>query len=214
MNISMLTVVVFLPALGALGIALFVGPCGPESIWVSRPAAEAVSPRWLKYFLFLRLLHQLGLARSEPVATIGSDMNGSNSLPDDLAECHQLLLAAYRQSVQLEQKVTASQQQASELGRVLDETAASFEELNQTHAATLDELAWYKRWAFGRRRERFAEAEGQGHLFELDSPASDAPEEPAGQQEAETEVKGHRRRKKRRVKLRTRVPGKFFSSLF
>ncbi len=99
-------------------------------------------------------------------------MDGTNSLPNDLTQCHQLLLAAYKQSVQLEQKATTSQQQVAELGRVLDETAASYEELQQKHATTLDELAWYKRWAFGRRRERFTEDEGQGHLFDLDPPAT------------------------------------------
>ncbi len=127
-------------------------------------------------------------------------MDDTNSLPNDLTECHQLLVAAYQQSVQLEQKVTASQQQAVELGRVLDKTAASFEELKQEHAATLDELAWYKRWAFGRRRERFSEGEGQGHLFDLDPPAADESEDSVtADEEAETEVKGHRRRKNRKI---------------
>jgi transposase len=125
-------------------------------------------------------------------------MDGSNSLPDDLAECHQLLLAAYRQSIQLEQQVATSRQEAAELNRVLDETAASFEELKQEHATTLDELAWYKRWAFGRRRERFTEAEGQGHLFDLDPPTVDEPEDSADD-EAEVEIKGHRRRKRRKI---------------
>ena len=35
-------------------------------------------------------------------------MDGTNSLPNDLAECQELLLAAYKQSVQLEKKVAAS----------------------------------------------------------------------------------------------------------
>jgi transposase len=127
-------------------------------------------------------------------------MDGTNSLPNDLAECHQLLLAAYKQSVQLENKVAASQQEVAELNRVLDETAASFEDLKQEHAATLDELAWHKRWAFGRRRERFTEGEGQGHLFDLDPPAVDEPEDSiTPDEEAETEVKGHHRRKKRKI---------------
>jgi len=127
-------------------------------------------------------------------------MDGTNSLPDDVKKCHRLLLAAYKQSVQLEQKVTTSQQQATELSRVLDETSASYQELQQEHAATLDELAWYKRWAFGRRRERFTEGEGQGHLFDLDPPAANEPEDSAiGDQEADVEIKGHRRRKKRQI---------------
>ncbi len=116
---------------------------------------------------------------------------------------------AYQQSVQLEQqaeeskqqaqrRAAESQQQATELNRVLNETAASFEELKQEHAATLDELAWYKRWAFGRRRERFSE--GQGHLFDLDPPAASKPEDSTtADQQAETEVKGHCRRKRRQI---------------
>jgi hypothetical protein len=71
------------------------------------------------------------------------DMDGSNSLPDDVTQCHRLLLAAYQQSVQLEQQAAGLGQQVAELDRVLDETAASFEALKQEHAATLEELAWY-----------------------------------------------------------------------
>jgi transposase len=126
-------------------------------------------------------------------------MDGADSLPDNLAECHQLLVAAYQQSVQLEQQATAAEQQTAELHRVLDETSASYQELQQEHAATLEELAWYKRWTFGRRRERLTDGEGQGHLFELDIPVASDTEESTPQQEAESEVKSHRRRKKRQI---------------
>ena len=141
-------------------------------------------------------------------------MDDTNSLPSGLTECHQLLVAAFQQSVQLEQqaaeaerraaaaeqRVVESEQQVAELNRVLDETAASYEELKQEHAATLDELAWHKRWAFGRRRERFTEGEGQGHLFELESPvADDTKESDTSHEESETEVKSHRRRKRRQI---------------
>ena len=132
------------------------------------------------------------------------DMDGT-SLPNDLTECHRLLLAAFKQSVQLErqvadadQRAAQSEQQTAELSRVLDETAASYQTLQQEHAATLDELAWFKRWMFGRRRERFTEGEGQGHLFELDSPAVDDEDESVPP-ETETDVKGHRRRKNRKI---------------
>ncbi len=125
-------------------------------------------------------------------------MDDTNSLPNDPTECHALLLAAFRQAKQLERRAAEAEQQVGELNRVLDETAASFEQLKQEHAATLDELAWYKRWAFGRRRERFTEGEGQGHLFDLDPPASDEPEDDATAGE-EVEVKPHHRRKKRRI---------------
>ncbi len=127
-------------------------------------------------------------------------MDDTNLLPQDLTECHQLLLAAYKQSVELEQQAAESAQQVAELKRVLDETSATHQELQQTHAATLEELAWYKRWTFGRRRERFSEGEGQGHLFELDSPLTEESAEPeTPDTEAGTEVKGHQRRKKRQI---------------
>ncbi len=140
-------------------------------------------------------------------------MDDANSLPNDVTECHQLLFAAHKQSVELEQhaaqakrhamqaerRVAESEQQVAELGRVLDETAASYQELQQAHAATLDELAWYKRWAFGRRRERFTEDERQGHLFDLDSPGNESEDSAVPHQEVEVEIKGHRRRKKREI---------------
>ena len=90
-------------------------------------------------------------------------------LPNDLDECQRLLLAAFQQATQLERRVVESEQQVAELNRVLDETATSYQALQQEHAATLDELAWYKRWVYGRRRERFPEDQGQGHLFDLDA---------------------------------------------
>jgi hypothetical protein len=133
-------------------------------------------------------------------------MDAPNSLPNDVQECQRLLLAAYRQSLVLEQaaedakqRAMESEQQAAELTRVLDETAASYQKLQQEHAATLDELAWHKRWAFGRRRERFAEGEGQGHLFELDPPMPSDEDTLAEEGEPASEVKGHRRRKKRKI---------------
>jgi transposase len=141
-------------------------------------------------------------------------MNDASSLPNDVTQCHQLLLAAYKQSVELEQQaaeakrhatkaeqlVAQSEQQVAELGRVLDETAASYQQLQQEHAATLDELTWYKRWTFGRKRERFAEGEGQGHLFDLDLPVAGETEgSTESHEKADVEIKGHRRRKKRKI---------------
>ena len=75
-------------------------------------------------------------------------MDDINSLPNDPTECHALLLAAFGQAKQLEQRAAEAEQRAAEseqrvaeLGRVLDDTAASHEELKQTHAAILDERA-------------------------------------------------------------------------
>jgi len=99
-------------------------------------------------------------------------MDDANSLPSDLAECHQLLLVALQHATQLERRAADSEQQTAELRRVLDETAASYEKLQETHQATIDELHALKQWIYGRRRERLLEGEGQGHLFELNLPST------------------------------------------
>src|SRR5207302_11334964 len=102
------------------------------------------------------------------VAKAVSVMDDAHALPDDLAECHQLLLAAFRE--------------ASELERVLDETAASYESLQATHQAALEELSALKRWIFGRRTEKIVEGDGQGHLFDLQPTAITNSEPPAQEQ--------------------------------
>jgi transposase len=152
-------------------------------------------------------------------------MDDTNFLPNDLVECQRLLLAAFKEAAQLEQrtanaqrrardaerKVKATEQRAvaaeqrvittvqkvTELHRVLDATATSFEELRQAHAATLEELAWYKRWVHGRKRERITEGEGQGHLFDLTPPDAEAGDDPP-QFEPVQEVAAHRRRRRKR----------------
>ena len=87
-------------------------------------------------------------------------MDDAHALPNDLTECHQLLLAAFRE--------------ASELERVLDETAASYESLQATHQAALEELSALKRWIYGRRTEKIVEGDGQQHLFEIEPTSSTA----------------------------------------
>src|ERR1700704_4365776 len=101
-------------------------------------------------------------------------MKDAHFLPNDLDQCQRLLLAAFREATEHERRLAdaqrraaESQQQVTELGRVLDETAASFAQLSDEHAATLEELDWYKRWVHGRRSERLAEGDGQGHLFDV-----------------------------------------------
>lgn len=87
-------------------------------------------------------------------------MDDDRPLPNDLGECHQLLLAALRR--------------AEELSRVLDETAATYDELQATHQAALEELSALKRWIYGRRTEKLVEGEGQRHLFDLESSSTSA----------------------------------------
>lgn len=88
-------------------------------------------------------------------------MDDAQTLPDDLAECQRLLLAAF--------------QRAAELSRVLEATAASYGELQTTHQAALEELSVLKRWIYGRRSEKLVEGEGQRHLFDLESSSTLAP---------------------------------------
>jgi transposase len=113
-------------------------------------------------------------------------MDNDHALPTDLVECQQLLLAAFRR--------------AEELSRVLDATAASYEELQATHQAAVDELHALKRWIYGRRTEKIAEGEGQRHLFDLQPTASIDPEAPAPEQ-PRLEVAAHRRRRRRELDL-------------
>ena len=137
-------------------------------------------------------------------------MDDADFLPTDLTECHRLLVAAYKQSVQLqrrtenvEQRAMESEQRVAELDRVLDATSASFEELRQEHASTLEELAWYKRWVHGRRRERIVEGKDQQHLFDLAPP--DETEVPAPAEEPRQQIAGHTRRRRRELDL-SRLP--------
>ena len=128
-------------------------------------------------------------------------MDDASSLPSDLAECHQLLLAAFQQATQLKRRAVDSAQQAAELRRVLEETAASYEELKETHQATIDELNALKQWIYGRRRERLLEGEGQGHLFELNPPsAQPVPPGAAGEPPPQS-VASDRRRRRRELNL-------------
>ncbi|MGA9671744.1 MAG: IS66 family transposase [Terracidiphilus sp.] len=122
-------------------------------------------------------------------------MDHADFLPSDLAECHRLLLAAHKQAVQLERRATESDRRIAELDRVLDATSASYEELQHEHASMLEELAWYKRWVHGRRRERIVEAQSQQHLFDLTpSGAVEAPV-PLDSRALCQEIAGHSRRR-------------------
>ena len=135
-------------------------------------------------------------------------MDHADSLPTDLAECHRLLLAAYQQTVQLERtaagsarRAAESEQRIAELDRVLDATSASYKELQHEHASTLEELAWYKRWVHGRRRERMIEGKGQQHLFDLTPPDAANDSSLLDRQEPRQDIAAHSRRRSRQREL-------------
>lgn len=131
-------------------------------------------------------------------------MDDTPALPNDPQECHRLLLAAYQQAQQLQQQVAASQQEVETLHRVLDQTADSYAQLQQEHTAKLEELAWYKRWVHGKRRERLVEAEGQQHLFALTT-SDDSQDATPDSVEPRQQVAGHTRRRRRELDL-SRLP--------
>ncbi len=131
-------------------------------------------------------------------------MDDTHALPDDPAECHRLLLAAYQQARELQQQVAVSRREVETLNRVLDQTADSYAQLQQEHTARLEELAWYKRWVHGRRSEKHVDADGQQHLFAL-TPGDDGPEATPGSAEPRQQVAGHTRRRRRELDL-SRLP--------
>jgi transposase len=102
-------------------------------------------------------------------------------LPDDPREHQQFVQDLLRSNDELRQQATLAQQQASlaqqqaddaksrveELQRVLDQTANDYDKLKEAHAELAETLALMRRYVFGRRHERFADAPGQGHLFEV-----------------------------------------------
>ena len=114
-------------------------------------------------------------------------------LPDDPREYQQFLedlLRSYdelRQQAEIAQQQTKTAQQQAvdaerrveELERVLDQTAADYDKLKEQHAELAETLALFRRYIYGQRRERFIDAPGQGHLFDipeiLDEPEPAAP---------------------------------------
>ena len=69
---------------------------------------------------------------------------------------------------------------------MLDRTAADYDQLKEEHDKLTETLALFRRYIFGKRRERFVDAPGQGHFFDIPEileepgsvvpPAEDAPQ--------------------------------------
>jgi transposase len=102
-------------------------------------------------------------------------------IPDDPNEYQQFLEDLLRSNGELRQQAEDAQQQAEdaqqraedaqrradELERVLDQTAADYDQLKEQHTELAETLALLRRYVFGPRRERFVDAPGQGHLFDI-----------------------------------------------
>jgi transposase len=101
-------------------------------------------------------------------------MSATRCLPDDPAECRQLLADLLSRNDELLQQAEAACRQADEahrrideLERVLAQTAAEYEQLQQKNAELAETLALLRRYIFGPRRERRVDDPGQGHLFDI-----------------------------------------------
>ena len=66
-----------------------------------------------------------------------------------------------------QQQAEDAQRRIDELERVLDQTAADYDQLKEEHTELAETLALLRRYIFGQRRERFIDAPGQGHLFDI-----------------------------------------------
>ena len=124
----------------------------------------------------------------------------SLNFPTILPSANGLLLAAFQEARQRERHVVDAEREVTELRRVLDQTAASYEQLQESHQAMADELNRIKRWIYGRKRERIIEGEGQRHLFDLEPPGAGEPEESIPEPPPQ-QVAVHSRRRRRELDL-------------
>ena len=97
-------------------------------------------------------------------------MNVTPLLPDDPQQCQQLLHDLLRHNDELRQQAEDDQRRVDELQRVLDETAADYNQLQQKHTELAETLALLRRYVLGPRRERFKDDPDQGHLFDFTTP--------------------------------------------
>ena len=119
--------------------------------------------------------------KSHEKASITYRMSPTTRIPDDPSEYQRLLEDLLRRNDELRQQAETAQQQAEtaqqraeeaqrridELERVLDQTAADYDQLKEEHTELAETLALLRRYVFGPRRERFIDAPGQGHLFDI-----------------------------------------------
>jgi transposase len=118
-------------------------------------------------------------------------------LPDDPEQGQRLLHDLLRRNDELRQQAEVAQRQAQdarrrieELQRVLDATAADYNQLQERHAELAETLALLRRYVFGPRRERLHDDPGQGHLFDLHDAAPAV--EPAAPPETDAAAPGER----------------------
>jgi transposase len=115
-------------------------------------------------------------------------MNDTSSWPTDPRECHDLL--------------NRLNQQVEDLQAALNESAKIHDQTIREHDQLVDELRrqlqLLRQYIYGPRRERWVEAPGQGHLFELNGAASipPLPEPPASEPQVPASPARSRRSRK------------------
>ena len=123
------------------------------------------------------------------------------SIPDDQAACRALMLEFAKRIEAQQRRFDEQQRRLDEQQRVLAETEASYESLRQERDALRDEIAMYRRWIYGPRRERIVEGAGQRHLFELTVETSEVPAAQAEEQPSQDRTPRRSRRRTRQLDL-------------
>jgi transposase len=88
-------------------------------------------------------------------------------LPDDPEQCQRLLHDLLSRNDELRRQAEDAQRRIDELQRVLEATAADYNQLQEKHVELAETLALLRRYVFGPRRERLHDDPAQGHLFDL-----------------------------------------------
>jgi transposase len=94
-------------------------------------------------------------------------MSMTPRLPGDPSEYERLFEDLLRSNDELRQQAQDAQRRIDELERVLDQTAADYDQLKEQNAELAETLAQFRRYVYGQRRERYIDAPGQGHLFDI-----------------------------------------------
>ncbi len=111
-------------------------------------------------------------------------MSIATRIPDDPAESQRLLDGLLRDNDALRQQAEGARRRIDELERILNATAADYDQLQQERAELLETLALLRRYLFGPRRERRVDDPDQGHLFDLPADPQPEPIAPAAADDA------------------------------
>jgi transposase len=123
-------------------------------------------------------------------------MSATDPIPENLDDAIAMLLEERRRVAERDRQLHETVTQLDSATAVLEATSVSHAELLEKYNATVEELRVIRRWAFGRRRERISDADGQRHLFDLE-PAEPAEAPTTSDDDAEQDAGAERREGRR-----------------